>query len=119
MFASDATRPPSCQIVLKRLGFSQPAKWVALNIRNESANCEQDFWILALPEEVVPPPLLGPKQSHLIFGLIRFLSINLPASAALIERRRRSAFFGLRSRCNVSTIPSYSSSEIITTVRAF
>ena len=46
-------------------------------------------------------------------------SRSAPASAAAIERRSRSALRGLRNMWNVSAMLSYSSSESITTDRAF
>src|SRR5690242_3952516 len=119
MFAGDPARPPATQSMLERLRLTEAFERVTPDVFDQIVDGLKNLRIVLLPIKVIVPRLLGPQQPHLSVGPMSSCSVSLPASASSIDCRRRAAFAGLRTKCSVSIRPSYSSSDIITTVRAF
>src|SRR5207247_6725144 len=97
---------------------------LALDVLDQGVDGFENFPVLTLPFEIVLPGVFGPRRDHAtaqpaFVGSISSCSVNLPSSASLIARSRRAAFAGLFRRWTVSMRPSYSSSDISTTLLAF
>src|SRR5262245_23288291 len=106
--------------MFKGLRFSEPLKRVTLNVSDQVVNCAQYFLVRPAPIKIILFGPWGPKYLHrLALGSINSISESSPRFASSIESRRRAALAGLLSKWTVSISPSYSSSEIITTLLAF
>ena len=96
----DPTRPIALEGMLKRLGFSNTAIWIAHNFFDEMIDALHGLRVGILPVEIFLPRFSRKDEVHA--SKFNFLRTTFPRSSDSIDFKRRFAFAGERKRCAVS-----------------
>ena len=105
MFGGDATRPPARKHATQRLGLAEPGKGAAANVMDQAIDLADYHRVGPPPVEIVRPSLGRPEDVHRALGRAKGAwRRSFPALALAIERSRRAALRGLRSKWIVSSI---------------
>jgi hypothetical protein len=101
--------------MLELFGLAGSGKWFARNFLNEPVDAFEHLPVGFHPILVIVPGVLGKNELHL--ASVRY--VPPPFSNSASDPRSRRAFFGTRSRYEVSSIALKSASKIITTESSF
>ena len=105
----DASRPEPRERSFERFGLAQAGERLTPRVLDQGIELAEDIGIGRLPMAVVLPGRRREQPIHAPVASGLASDVQVPAFASAIDASRRAALAGERSKCSVSTMPSYSS----------